>query len=140
MKRLITTLCLTISLAIGSLGVGWGGDYQKGLIAAQKGDYAIALKEWTPLAEQGNTKAQFNLGFMYQIGQGVSQDYKTAVKWYTLSAEQGDADAQATLGFMYDIGQGLIEDKVYAHMWASIANSNGNERGKWLMEQLIHLI
>lgn len=28
-------------------------DYQKGLDAAKSGDYATALKEWKPLAEQG---------------------------------------------------------------------------------------
>ena len=45
MKRLITTLCLTISLAIGSFGVGWSGDIMKGMEADDKGDYATALKE-----------------------------------------------------------------------------------------------
>jgi uncharacterized protein len=28
-------------------------DFDKGLAAAQSGDYATALKEWRPLAEQG---------------------------------------------------------------------------------------
>ena len=32
-------------------------DFQKGLAAAQAGDYATALKEWTPLAEAGNVVA-----------------------------------------------------------------------------------
>ena len=64
-------------------------DYQKGLTAAQSGDFATALREWTPLAKQGDAFAQFNLGLMYDNGQGVPQDYKTAVKWYKLAAEQG---------------------------------------------------
>jgi TPR repeat protein len=68
-------------------------DFQAGFAAAQKGDYAAALREWTPLAEQGDAVAQFNLGVMYQQGQGVSQDYQTALKWYALAAEQGDAKA-----------------------------------------------
>ena len=42
--------------------------------------------------------AQYNLGVMYENGQGVPQDYKTAVKWYRLAAEQGDAGAQFNLG------------------------------------------
>ena len=50
MKRLITTLCLTVSLAFGSFGVGLSGDYQKGVDAYDKGDYATALKEFMPLA------------------------------------------------------------------------------------------
>ena len=137
MKKLITSLCLIVTLAIGSFGVGWSGDFQKGLDAAQRGDYTTALKEWTSLAEQGDAKAQFNLGIMYERGQGVLQDYKTAVKWYILSAEQGYAKAQYNLGVMYALGQGVIEDKVYAHMWGNILNSNGHEDGKKIMEYLL---
>ena len=50
MKKLITSLCLIVILAFGSFGVGWSGDFQKGVDAYEKGDYATALKEWTPLA------------------------------------------------------------------------------------------
>ena len=60
MKRLIIILCL----ALGSFGVGWSGDFQKGLEAYYKGDYATALKEWKPLAEGGYIDAQYNLGIM----------------------------------------------------------------------------
>ena len=56
------------------------------------GDYAQALKIFRSLAEQGNAKAQSNLGVMYNNGHGVTQDYKEAVKWYRLAAAQGDAD------------------------------------------------
>ena len=76
--------------------MSWNSDYQKGIAAYayQSGDYAIALRDWTPLAEQGNAAAQYNLGQMYGNGRGVPQDDKTAVKWYTLAAEQGHAYAQ----------------------------------------------
>ena len=62
-------------------------DYEKGHVAYEAGDYAAALREWTPLAEQGLTAAQYNLGIMYANGQGVLQDYKDAVKWYRLAAK-----------------------------------------------------
>ena len=38
-------------------------DYQKGLNAAESGDYATALKEWKPFAEQGYANAQNGLVF-----------------------------------------------------------------------------
>ena len=41
------------------------------------------------LAEGGDKIDQFNLGIMYENGEGVPQDYKEAVKWYTKAAEQG---------------------------------------------------
>ena len=123
-KTLITfftiIFCMTSSIV-------WSADLQKGVTAAQKGDFATALREWTPLAEQGNAFAQFNLGVLYGQGMGVIQDYKTALKWYRLSAEQGNADAQFNLGVMYGKGQGVIKDYVYAYMWSNISASTGNK-------------
>lgn len=79
------------------LGAAHAADFDKGLSAAKSGDFATALREWTPLAEQGHAKAQFNLGVMYDRGQGVTQDYAEASKWYRKTAEQGDAAAQDKL-------------------------------------------
>ena len=46
--------------------------------------------EWRPLAEQGDAKAQFNLGLMYRKGNGVPQDHKESVKWSRKASEKGD--------------------------------------------------
>ena len=108
--------------------MSWSADFQKGLTAYKRGDYATALREWTPLAEQGDAAAQFNLGVMYEKGQGVPQDDKTAVKWYRLAAEQGNASAQNNLGAMYNNGNGVPQDYVYAHMWYNIAASSGKSK------------
>ena len=48
-------------------------DFQKGFEAYQRGDYATALEEWRPLADQGDATAQNNLGVMYENGQGVTR-------------------------------------------------------------------
>jgi uncharacterized protein len=129
MRRLLPILLLTVAVLLGSAGVSWSADYQKGVAAAQRGDYVTALRIWRLLAEQGDAGAQFSLGWMYRNGQGVPQDYKTAVKWYGLAAEQGNARAQANLGAMYALGKGVIQDNVYAQMWVNIAASNGSEEG-----------
>tara|TARA_R100001530_G_scaffold62671_1_gene45186 strand:+ start:321 stop:686 length:366 start_codon:yes stop_codon:yes gene_type:complete len=50
-------------------------------------------------ANKGNAKAQFHLGIMYFMGQGVVQNYKTAVNWFKLAADQGHTEAQFYLGF-----------------------------------------
>ena len=65
----------------------WAG-YIEGMAAFERGDYETALRELRPLAEQGDASAQFNLGFMYGTGQGVSQDYAEAARWFRLAAEQ----------------------------------------------------
>ena len=97
MRKITTIICLTIAVLLGSVGVSESADFQKGMDAAQTGDFATALREWKPLAEQGHANAQFNLGMMYTIVRGVPQDDKTAAKWYRLAAEQGHADAKERL-------------------------------------------
>ncbi len=65
-------------------------DFDPGMEAYERGDYATALKEWRPLAEQGDADAQFNLGVMYRIGQGVPEDFVRAHMWANLAAAQGN--------------------------------------------------
>ena len=90
LKRVILPLLLSVALSPFS----WSADFQKGSTAAQNGDFATALREWTLLAERVDVAAQFNLGVMYYNGYGVPQDYKTAMKWNILAAEKGHAAAQ----------------------------------------------
>ena len=68
-------------------------DIEAGWEAAQRGDYAAALREWRPLAEQGHAVAQNNLGVMYFNGQGVAQDNVQAHMWLNLADRQGNEDA-----------------------------------------------
>ena len=69
MKQLLILPVLLLTLLVGT--PAFSADFQKGLTAAQSGDFATALREWTPLAEQGNAVAQYNLGWMYEHGKGV---------------------------------------------------------------------
>jgi len=55
------------------------------------------FEETKAKAESGNIDAQFNLGGMYDKGQGVEQDFREAVKWYQKAADQGFAPAQNAL-------------------------------------------
>ena len=100
MFGLIRTTIIAVVLAFNA-GSILAQDFQKGYAAYQSGDFVTALKEWRPLAEQGNADAQNNLGFMYENGNGVLQDFAEAAKWYRLAAEQGLAWGQYNLGLMY---------------------------------------
>ena len=125
MRRLTATTCLTIAVLLGSAGMSWSADFQKGQTAYQNGDFATALREWKPLAEQGYARAQYLLGLMYVTGRGVPLNHKTAVKWYRLSAEQGNVYSQFNLGFMYDNGQGVPMDYKTAVKWYRLAAAQG---------------
>ncbi len=100
-------------------------DYNKGATAYARGDFAAALQEWRPLAEQGNASAQFNLGQMYFLGRGISQNYAEALKWYTRAAEQDDTGAATAIGSMYATGRGVQQDLVRAYMWHALAVEHG---------------
>ena len=126
----VARFALTCALCVGCSALltstAWAGDVSDGVAAAQKGDFATALNLWQPLAERGDAAAQYNLGLMYDNGQGVAQDYKAAVKWYTAAAEQGLAKAQSNLGVMYDNGQGVAQDYKAAMKWYTAAAEQGN--------------
>jgi len=92
MKRFLTTLVILTGL-IGSAGAVWAQDLNKGLKAAQSGDFATAMKEWRPLAEQGLAGAQNNLGLMYDKGTGVLQDTIAAHMWFNIAAANGNTKA-----------------------------------------------
>ena len=55
-----------------------------------KQDYKKAIEWYEKSANQGNTKAQFNLGIMYANGQGVIQDKKRAKEYFRKACDGGD--------------------------------------------------
>ena len=124
MKTLIIIPVLLFSLFLGL--PSYSSDFDKGLTAYNNGDYATALKEWKPLAEEGDVDAQYYLGVLYDNGDGVPQDYKEAVRWYKLAAEQGVAEAQFNLGNMYYDGQGVSVDYKEAVRWFTLAAEQGD--------------
>ncbi len=119
---LIAALCAGFTL--GLTAPAWAG-WDEGVAAAKRGDYATALREWRPLAKQGDAAAQNNLGVMYKMGLGVPQDYAEAVRWHRKAAEQGDAIAQNNLGVMYAKGQGVPQDDAEAVKWFRKAAEQG---------------
>lgn len=137
MKRWLLCLIAPLTLYCGFVKADTFGDAGAAYV---KGDFAQVVTLLRPLAEKGNSEAQYKLGVMYDEGKGVTQDYKKASKWYRLSAEQGKSGAQYNLGVMYIQGQGVTQDYVCAHMWLSFAADQGfkeaqNDR-EWLAQRM----
>ena len=76
------------------------------------------------MAEQGDSKAQYALGFCYYSGTGVAKDDAEAVKWYRKAAEQGNTDAQFDLGV-------VTKDDVEAVKWYRKAAEQGNAKAQF---------
>jgi len=97
-----------------------------GDIYADRHDYQEAVKWYRLAAAQGYAPAQYNLGAVYALGEGVPQDYRKAVHWYRLAAEQGNAVAQSSLGVLYAQGEGVPQDYKKAVHWYRLAAEQGN--------------
>jgi hypothetical protein len=78
---------------------------------------ADTLKQLRTNASRGDAKAQVELAFRYDAGNGVPQDRVEALKWFRLSAAQGNATAQGVLGIAYASGQGVTQDYTEAAKW-----------------------
>jgi TPR repeat protein len=104
MKALLRNGFFALAILLASPVPANAGPYEDGIEAAERGDYATALKLWRPLAEQGIGEVQYSLGIMYDNGWGVLEDDAEAAKWYRKAAEQGVAEAQFSLGDMCNKG------------------------------------
>jgi TPR repeat protein len=87
--------------------------------------YTQAAFWYRKAAEQGNSDAQYLLGYFYFNGRGVPQDYTQAELWYRKAAEQGDADSQHALGDLYNTGKGVPRDYTQAALWHRKAAEQG---------------
>ncbi len=120
MQRVLYYLAAVVVLSVAACA-----DFQAGLTAYRQGDYAAALSEWQPIAEQGDANAQYNMGLLYALGQGVPQDFKRAAEWYEKAARQGVAAAQYNLGVIYANGQGVPQNVTEAREWFTRAAEQG---------------
>jgi len=124
-RQLIILLVFTSLIIFSVVSKVFFNDFQNGWDAYVKKDYKIAYEIWLPLAEKGNSKAQFFLGFMHDLGFGTLEDDKEALKWYQLAAEQGDSRAQFFTGFIYDFGLGVSKDHQKAFKFYQLAKKGG---------------
>ncbi|KAF9549957.1 hypothetical protein EC957_002017 [Mortierella hygrophila] len=89
-------------------------------------DYQAAMECYLKAANQGCIEAQFNVGVLYDEGNGVPQDFAKAMEWYRMAADQGDARAQCNIGAMYREGSGVPQDFSKAMEWFRLAADQGH--------------
>ena len=116
---LVGAICLSLGPA--------ATDFDAGLAVYVDGNYASALREWRPLAEQGNARAQYWLGYMHENGIGVLRDNAVAARWYRNAADQGLVGAQVYLGTMHVTGRGVPQSLIEAYKWYSLAAATGDK-------------
>lgn len=90
-----------------------------------------AVKWCRKAAEGGNTDAEAELGWRYDVGDGVERDSAKALYWFRCAAVQapnlgGAGQGRNGLGIHYLDGDGVPKDYVQAYMWFSLAGADQN--------------
>ncbi len=121
MSRLCRSLFLVAVLA----ALPALADYDAGVMAYSRGDFAAARAEWEPLAEEGHARSQLQLGSMYANGHGVVINLPKAFEYFLAAAEQGLGEAQHAVAFSYRVGNGVPRNQDEAAKWYLLAADAG---------------
>ncbi|HKK16962.1 MAG TPA: tetratricopeptide repeat protein [Gammaproteobacteria bacterium] len=100
-------------------------DFKEGGDAYKRGDYETAVKEFLPLANNGDHRAMYALGSMYAAGHGVERDLGEAFRWFQKAARYGRPDAEYKIGLMYHQGLGVEQNYKRALNWYGKAARKG---------------
>lgn len=84
------------------------------------------IQLWEEAPAEGLVNSHFNLGYVYQTGQGLRQNFGESVKWYRKAVDQGCAEAQVNLAHLYLEGQGVRQSYKEAAKWYRKAADKGN--------------
>jgi len=76
--------------------------------------------------KSGNADAQFKLGQMYALGEGVDGNFEMAIQWLEKSASSGDSIKQYDLAEMFLLGRLIPKNLEKALYWRNQAAENGN--------------
>jgi uncharacterized protein len=103
------------------------------MIKQENSDFKVIFKLLEQAAVQDHPHAQYNLGVMYQRGDGVEANDRKAFLWYEKSAQSGLAKAQYNLGMFYYMGIGVDQNEDEAIKWWRKAADQGQEDAKKLI-------
>jgi V8-like Glu-specific endopeptidase len=120
-------------LVLGLVAPAAASELDDAVAVARGGDYATALRRLSPLAEKGDARAQFDIGFMHAYGWGVQRNPAEAIAWYRKAADQGLQVAQHFLGLAYANGEGVRPDEAEAARWFARAAAQGFAQSQFLL-------
>ena len=104
-------------LALCLAGAGQAATLDQAIAAHDTGNYAEARRLLEPMAEKGSAEAQFRVGTMLSLGQGMPEDHARAARWFEQAASRGHHEAATTLANMYLSGLGVPHDQGAALHW-----------------------
>ena len=103
-------------------------DHERGLKFYKSKNFKKASQWFRQAAKKGYAGAQYNLGVMSYLGQGVPQNYTQAASWFEKAGNQDHASAQYNLGYIYYEGKGVEKDNLQAYMWIDRSANLGDKK------------
>ncbi len=104
--------------------------------AATPPEPAFLRHQWEHQAAAGDARAAYQLGLMYDLGQGVAPNAAVALDWYRRAGSAGMAEGAFNAAVMLDDGQSVGRDRAQAAMWYARAALHGNARAALNLSRL----
>jgi TPR repeat protein len=99
-------------------------------------DYVEAFKWYQMAASNENTDAVYQLGLLYEKGQGTVQDYRMSYRLYSQAKEKGHRESIYRLGIAYQYGLGVEINTSEAIDCYSKAAELGNNESQYKLGKL----
>jgi TPR repeat protein len=108
----------------------------QGRLALAAKSYYRARDYFERSANLGHAAALNNLGYLYELGLGITKNPKEAFSHYLRSAEKGFAAANFNLGRLYEAGIGVKKDLKTARKYYKTAADKGVKEAEERLYQL----
>ena len=114
------------------------GQLDDAVEAMRSGDFAVAYCIMRPLAENGDSDAQYNIGWMYLNGYGLRVNDVLALDWWQEAASQGHADARFSIAMLYSMGEGKVKrDPEKAIDYYLLAMESGHDDAATMLQSMM---
>jgi TPR repeat protein len=112
--------------------------FQRAVALYNSGDHAGAATLVRQAAEAGNPTATYEMGYMFENGDGLALDSAQAAQWYLKAAQLGDAAGEAAVGQLYEAGNQVNENWDTAAQWYMRSAQQGNRMGEFRLGRAYH--
>lgn len=104
--------------------------YNQAVARYRTGDHTGAAVLILKAAQAGNSTATYEMGYLYENGDGVPADSVRSAQWYLKAAAMGNASGEAAAGQLYELGRGVPDNWVEAAKWYLKSAQQGNKMGE----------
>lgn len=105
--------------------------FQRAIARYRAGDHAGAAVLVRQAADAGNPTATYEMGYLYENGDGVPKDAARSAEWYMRGARMGNAASEAAVGQLYENGNGVRENWDTAAQWYMKSAKQGYVMGEF---------